>query len=153
MYSNVSVCPVVCLHLLGMYLNACNEIDNQNRLCKSDLALEKYWVTHRGYFRLETTVALGMVIKYGKLLYCNGVAEGNVYGKISTLDYNNRSVYDFFNNTFTDEFGSRDLNITPINFDDRPLLHKRSRYIPDLIPYYISVASESSFSTMITPSE
>ena len=40
-YSNVSVCPVVCLHFLGRDLNACNAIDNQNKMRQSDLALEK----------------------------------------------------------------------------------------------------------------
>ena len=48
-YSNVSICPVVCNHLLEMYFNACNEIDNYNRMRHSGLALEKYWVTHSGY--------------------------------------------------------------------------------------------------------
>ena len=31
-YSNVSVRPVVYPHLLGMYLNGCNLIDNQNSM-------------------------------------------------------------------------------------------------------------------------
>ena len=43
-----------------------------------DLALDKYWVTRSGYFRFVTTVALGMGITDGKLLYCHGDAEGNV---------------------------------------------------------------------------
>ena len=82
-YSNVSVFRVVCPHFLGRYLNAYNSIDNHNRMRHSDLALEKYWVTHSGYFRLATTVALGMGITYGKLLYCRGVADGNVGVKIN----------------------------------------------------------------------
>ena len=31
-----------------------------------DIALEEYWVTQSGYFRLATTVALGMGITDGK---------------------------------------------------------------------------------------
>ena len=31
-YSNVSVCPVFCPHMVGRYFNACNAIDNQNRM-------------------------------------------------------------------------------------------------------------------------
>ena len=93
-YSNVSVRPVVCPHLLGRYFNACNAIDNHNRMQQSDLSLEKYWVTQSGYFRLATTVALGMGITDGKLLYCHGVAEGNMDKKISTLEYKNRTFYD-----------------------------------------------------------
>ena len=40
-YSNVSFCSVVFPHLLGRYLNSCNAIYNENRICKSDLSLEK----------------------------------------------------------------------------------------------------------------
>ena len=76
-YSNVSVLPVVRPNFLGSYLNAYNAIDNHNSMRKSDIVLDIYWVTHSGYFRLETTVALGMGIKYGKLLYCHGVSEEN----------------------------------------------------------------------------
>ena len=41
-YSNVSVHPVVCLHLLGSYFNACNEIYNYNMMRQSDRGLDKY---------------------------------------------------------------------------------------------------------------
>ena len=98
---NFSVHPVVCPHLIGRYFNACNSIDNKNIMRHHDIALEKYLVTHSGYFRLETTVALGMGITYGELNYCHVVAEGNVGSKSSTLDYNNKTVYDCFNNIFT----------------------------------------------------
>ena len=93
-YSNVSVTPVVCPRLLGRHFNEFNAIENHNMMQKSDLALNKYWITQSGYFRLATTVALGMGITYGKLLYCHGVSEGNVDRKISTLEYNNRTLYD-----------------------------------------------------------
>ena len=70
-YSNVYVRPVVRPHLIGRYFNACNAIDNHNRRWQSDLSLDKYWVTKSVYFRLTTTVALGMGITDGKLLYCH----------------------------------------------------------------------------------
>ena len=65
-------------------------------------------------------MALGMGITYGKLLHCHGVAEGNEDKKISTLDYNNRKVYDCFNNPFTDDCGSPAMYLPPITIDDRP---------------------------------
>ena len=68
-FSNFPVCPIFRPRLLGRYFNAFNAIDNHNRILKSDLALEKYWVTHSDYFRLVTTVELGMEITYGKLLF------------------------------------------------------------------------------------
>ena len=73
MYSNVYVRPVVCTHLLFRYLNSCNLIYNHNIIHQYNLVLEKYWVTHSGYFRLATTVTLGMVITDGKLLFCHGI--------------------------------------------------------------------------------
>ena len=93
-YSNISVLPVVHLHLLGIYLNAYNSIYNCNSMQQSDLALDKYWVTQSGYFRLATIVALGMGITDKKLLCCHGVAEVNLDKKISALEYNTRKVYD-----------------------------------------------------------
>ena len=119
-YSNVSVFPVVLPHLLGSYLNACNAIYNHNRIRKSDLALDKDWVTQSGYFRLAATVTLGTVITYGKLLYCHDVAEGNMEKKFSTLEYNNRMVYDCFNNIFTADFDIPAMNLPPITIDDIP---------------------------------
>ena len=89
----------------------------------------------------------------GKLLYCHVVAEENMDRKVSTFGYNNRTVYDCFNNPFTDEFGSSDFNIPPINFDDRPCPHKRARYTPDLLPAAISVASDFFLITLTTPSD
>ena len=92
-----------------------------------------------------------MGITYGKLLYCHGVAEGNVDKKISTLEYNNRTVYDCFNNPFTADFGSPYLHPPPITIDDRPCPHKRARNAPNLLPDSISVASENYGSTLTTP--
>ena len=92
---------------------------------KSDTALHKYWVTKSGYFRLATTVELGMGIKYEKLLFYNGISVGRADKKISTREYNNKTVYDFFNNPFPDDFGSPALNIPPITIDDRYHLDKR----------------------------
>ena len=94
-----------------------------------------------------------MVIIYGKLLYCRGVSERNVDRKVSTLDYNNSTFYDCFNYPLTDEFCILDLNLPPIIFYDRPRLHKRAFYTPDLLPSTISVASENSFSNLTTPSD
>ena len=85
-----------------------------------DIALDKCWVTQSGYFRLATTVALGMGITDANLIYCPGVAEGNVDKNISKLEYNNRTVYDCFNNPFTDDCGSPAMHLPPITFDYRP---------------------------------
>ena len=69
-YSDLDVGPVLSPHLLYRCLNACNAIENQNRMHQYDLALEKYWVTQSGYFILATTVEMGMGITKGKPLFC-----------------------------------------------------------------------------------
>ena len=93
-----------------------------------------------------------MGITDGNILYCHGVSEGNLDRKTSTLEYKNRNVYDCFNHPFTYEFGSPDLNLPSITFDDRPCPYKRSRYTPDLLPTAIYVASKIYFINLTTPS-
>ena len=152
-YSNVYVFPIVSPHLLVRYFNACNAIENHNRMPKSDTALDKYWVTHSGYFRLATTLALGMGIIYVKILFCHGISKESEDRNISMREYNNRTVYEFFNNIFPDNFGSPELNLTPITIDDRTRLQKISRYTLDLLSVVISVASENSVSNLNTLSD
>ena len=48
--------------------------------------------------------------------------------------------------------GITDFHLPPITIDDRPWLHKRAQYTPDLLPAEISVAYEKSVSTFTTPS-
>ena len=45
-------------------------------------AIEKYWMKQSGYFIITTTVALGLGITDGKLLYYHGVSEESVDKKI-----------------------------------------------------------------------
>ena len=56
-------------------------------------------------------------------------------------------VYKSFNNPFTADFGSPDIDLPPITIDDRPRQHKIARYTPDLIPDSISITSENYVST------
>ena len=87
---------------------------------KSYLALEKYWVTQSGYFRLATIVALGMGITDGKLLFCRGFSETRAGKNISMREYKNRAVYYCFSNTLPADCGIPDLNLPPIKIDDIP---------------------------------
>ena len=95
-------------------------------MCKSILALEKYWVNQSYYFRLVTTVTLGVRIKYGKILFCHDISEVSEDNVFSTIEYNGRTVYDCFNNTFPDNVGIPDFNFPPITIDDRPCPDTRS---------------------------
>ena len=150
-YYDVSVHPVFSPCLLGRYFSACNSIYNYNRISQSCLALGKYWVTQSGYFRLANTVALGMSITDGKLLFCHRISQGSAENKIPMIDYNNRTDYELLNNLFLDDFGSPTLNLPPITIYDRPCPHKRALYTPDLLPAAFYVASENYVSTFTTP--
>ena len=122
-------------------------------MCQSDISLEKYWVPQSGYFRLTTIVSLGMVITYGKLRFCHHISQDSEDKTSSTKEQNKRTVYEYFNNTFTSNFGSPDLSLPTITIDDRPLHHKIARYTPDLLPVAISVASKNYVSTLTNPSD
>ena len=61
--------------MIGRYFSACNAMYNQNSMRHSDLEIDKYWVTQSGYFRLVTTVTLGMVIIDGELLFFHSISE------------------------------------------------------------------------------
>ena len=93
-YSSFSDFLVVYPCIVYSGLNSCNAIYQHNNMCKYDLALEKYWVTQSGYFRLATTVALDMGITYGKLLFCHSISQDSEDKTISTREYHNRTVYD-----------------------------------------------------------
>ena len=56
-----------------------------------------------------------MSIKDGKVILCHGFSEGNVDKKIPTIEYNNRMVYDCFNNPFTDGFSIPSVDLPLIN--------------------------------------
>ena len=118
---------------------------------KSDLVVDTVLVTQSGYFRLATTLALGMGITDGNILFCHGISEGSVDNKSSTREYNTRKVYEFLNNPFPTDCGSPYLNLPPITIDYSPRPVKIPQYNPDLIPDTISVASENSVSNLTTP--
>ena len=149
-YSNIVFRPIVSPKFLGRYFNVCNEIDNHNIIRKSDPAPGKYWVTQSGYFRLATTVALGMGITYGKLLFCHGISEGSVVKNFSMRYYNSVKAYDWLNYTFPDDCGIPYFNIPPITIDSKPCPDKISFYTPDLLSYTIYVASEKYVITFTT---
>ena len=60
---------------------------------KSDLVVEKYWVTQSGYFRLATTLELFLEVANGIILLCHGILYGSEDKKISTREYNDKTVY------------------------------------------------------------
>ena len=63
-YYNDFIWPVVITNIIFKHLNPCNAMDQNNKIQKYEVALKKYWVTQSVYFRLATTVELGMGIIY-----------------------------------------------------------------------------------------
>ena len=68
-------------------------------------------------------------------------------------EYNNRTVYDRFNNPFSVDFGRPALNITHTPIDDSPCPNKRAQYTSDPLPAAISVTLGYFVSTLTTPSD
>ena len=66
-------------------------------------------------------------------------------------EYNDRKVYDLFNNPFSIDCGSPALNIPQIPIDDSPLLNNTARYIFDPLTAAVSVASGYSVSKFTSP--
>ena len=60
--------PLSCL-----IFSAVNEVDSHNKPMYPDLALEKFWVTHFGWIRLYTTVAMGITITNCCKLFLYGI--------------------------------------------------------------------------------
>ena len=76
-----------------------------------------------------------------KLLFYHFISELSRDKKITPRDYNGRTVYDCFKNTFPVDFGSPDLNIPSMSIDDITRPNKRALYTPDMLPASIYVAS------------
>ena len=74
--------------------------DQHSKMRQYGLALEKYWVMQSGYFRIGTTVALSVGITYAKILLCRGIGTDNKYKAVSMREYNDRTVFGYFNNPF-----------------------------------------------------
>ena len=73
--------------------------------------------TRSGYFRLAATFALGMEITYVNILFCSFIPYQIRDKKVSMRDYNNRTVYDCFNNPFPVGCGITYLNLLPMPID------------------------------------
>ena len=67
--------------------------------------------------------------------------------------YNNKKVYDCFNNPFPVYGGIPDLYLSPIIIDDSNSPNKSYRYNSDPLPTSISVTYRNYVSTLKTPSD
>ena len=81
--SNVYIFPVPCHRVIGRHFTACNKKCNHNSMVQYDVALEKYWAIQGVYFRLATTLELGMGITDGKLLLFHVISDKIKYKTIS----------------------------------------------------------------------
>ena len=112
------------------------------------LALDKYWVTQSGYFRLATTVLLGTGITITKILLCNGISEQRRDKNNLMREYNVMLIYDRINTHFTVYFGGPALNIPLMNLEDSFRPKKRSCYTPDPLPAATYVIYRNYVSTL-----
>ena len=66
--------------------------------------------------------------------------------------YNDKTVYDCFNNPFMDNFLRKYLNIPPMPIGNITCPNKTSHYTSEPLPAKIYVTSEKYVSTLTTPS-
>ena len=69
------------------------------------------------------------------------------------IEYNDRTVYDWFDNSFPVDCASLALNIPPMPIYDSTLLNNRSYYTSDPLSDAVSVTSGNYVSTFTTPSD
>ena len=101
--------------LLCQNKSAVNEVDSQKKSMQSDLAVEKLWVTQRGWLQLCMTVAMGMTIINCWKLFRYGVKRYH-YGKfIGIRELLERLAQDCFNNPFLPDSGTPENNIPPLD--------------------------------------
>ena len=73
-----------------------------------------------------TAVPLGMGITDGNIFFCRSSSEQSRDKKISMRDYNDRTVYDCFDNPFPFYCGSPYLNLPLMPTDDSSKPSKRA---------------------------
>ena len=97
---------------------------------------------------------ISFLVMFRKIsIFWTNVCLWTVMSTEESLEYNNRTAYDCFNNPFTADCGSPAMHLPSITINDRPPPPKRARYAPNLLPATISVASEKSVSTLTNPSD
>ena len=71
-----------------------------------------------GYFRLAATAILVMVIIDRFILFRNGISEQIKEKEVTLIEYNNRKLFDCFNDPFPFYCGSPTLSIPPMPIYD-----------------------------------
>ena len=89
----------------------------------------------------------------GYLLLCHGISEQIKDKTVSTRKYNDRTVYDWFNDSFSFDCGSPALNPPHVPIGDSPRLNKTAWYTSDPLTDAISITPGYSVSTLTTPSD
>ena len=106
---------------------------------------------HSGYFILAATLVCGVGIKDGNIILCYHIPKLIRDEEISTIGYNYKIVFGFFNITLTVYCGIPDFNPPPIPIDDSSHPGKIAHYTPDPLTYALSFAYENSVSNLNTP--
>ena len=88
---------------------------------------------------------------YRNVLLCHSTLYKIKDKKISMGEYNGRSFFECFNNTFLVDCGKTYLNLPPMTINDSPHTYKRAGYTSDTLTYAIYVTSGNSVITVTTP--
>ena len=105
--------------VISRYFETCNVIDVHNQARQYELALEKHWVTHSGWFRIITTV-IGMTITDCWKGFRHASASKS-HKEMSIVDFANRLSFDLIHNEETDNASQSFIPIddgVPLSVDE-----------------------------------
>jgi hypothetical protein len=82
--------------VISKYFNACNVIDSHNQVRQYELALEKQWIVHDGWFRIITTI-IGMTVTDCWRAYKHALPLKK-HKEITVKEFADRMAYDCIKN-------------------------------------------------------
>ena len=109
-FNIVAIVAVARPVVVSKFFGSVNEVDSHKKSRQYYLALEAFWVTHLGWLRLCTTVAIGMTITFFHKLFRYGVKRDYYEKLISIREFSERLAQDCFNNLFSTDTGTSSNN-------------------------------------------
>lgn len=114
-HGNVNQRAVTRPSILSNYFGRSNVIDKHNQVRQFELALEKYWVTRSGWFRIATTV-IGITVTDMWKAVKFAVKDKELSG-ISIIDFADLVAFDCMHNGEVDRVDNAFIPIGSVNVD------------------------------------
>ena len=100
---------------MSKFFGSVNEVNSHKKPMQSDLALEIFWFTQRGWIQLRKTVATGMNITNFWKLFWYEVKRDHYEKSIDIRPFLEQITFDCFNNNFSNDTGTPENNIPSLD--------------------------------------